>query len=166
MNILWVAPFELVTQVLAGSTRAVLLVGTIIPSTLPGRQLLNDQYNVLLNQMITSRQEQGKHIMLVPMESAVQPDQLVDGIHPDNTAYQNIAVTWIQGVNGAQDRGWFEEPEPGDGLCISKYYLFFNSLVYRLCGAIGRCFRNYRALVALCFAVPHICLCDKSLSWS
>ncbi|KIW02386.1 uncharacterized protein PV09_06206 [Verruconis gallopava] len=112
------APAEmsnLLGKVIAGSPRAVVLVGTILPSTQPGRQSLNDQYNSALQQIVKDGQSTGKRVLLVPTGSAVDPDELVDGIHPNDAGYDKMAIAWIQGVNTAQDQGWFEAPEPGDG---------------------------------------------------
>jgi lysophospholipase L1-like esterase len=84
-------------------------------STLLGRQALNDQYNAALQKMVDSRHDDDKHIMLVPIGSAVQPDELVDGIHPNDVGYHDIAVAWMQSVDDAQERGWFQKPEAGTG---------------------------------------------------
>lgn len=97
------------------SPRAVVLVGAIPVSTWIGRQPFIDQYNRVLEQIIDERADEGKHIMIVPINSTVAPSELEDGLHPDDDGYEKMAVAWVQAVNQVQDRGWFHEPEPGDG---------------------------------------------------
>jgi hypothetical protein len=94
----------------------VVLTGTIPVSTWTGRQPLNDQYNRALVDLVGERAVQGKHIMLVPLNTSVVASDLTDGLHPDDDGYEEMAVAWVQAVDQAQDRGWFQEPEPGDGM--------------------------------------------------
>lgn len=92
-----------------------LLTGTIPVSTWTGRQPLNDEYNSRLATIVNERAQSGKHIILVPINSTIAVNELSDGLHPNDVGYQKMAVAWIQAVNRAQDLGWFQEAEPGNG---------------------------------------------------
>ena len=76
---------------------------------------MNDQYNNKLAEFVNARAREGRHIVLVPIGSTVATNELKDGLHPNDIGYQKMAVAWIEAVNQAQDKGWFKEPEPGDG---------------------------------------------------
>lgn len=99
-----------------------MLAGTIPLSTWAGRQPLNDQYNQALEQIVNQLAKAGERILVVPINATVATDELVDGLHPNDDGYKKMAVAWVQGVNRAQQNGWFQEPEPGnDMLCGTCY---------------------------------------------
>lgn len=68
-----------------------------------------------LTEIVGQRTSEGKHILTVPINSIVAIDELVDGLHPNDTGYHKIALAWIQAVNQAQDMGWFQEPQSEHG---------------------------------------------------
>jgi hypothetical protein len=89
----------------------VLLIGTIIPSSDPARQARNDKYNAELEDMVSTRRSRGQKFIQMYMDKAVKPDQLIDGIHPTDEGYHNIALHWLQGVDQAEELEWIEPPE-------------------------------------------------------
>ncbi|KAF2435179.1 SGNH hydrolase [Tothia fuscella] len=139
----------LLAKIAETTPNAAVLLSTIPPSADPTRQLRNDAYNAQLTTLVqTQRHRKGQKILLVNIDQAVLPTQLIDGIHPTDEGYRNMALAWLAGVEEVEKRGWIDAPIPEDGLALNIIL------------AIA-----FAAVIVFGLAVPIAVCCLRQKSW-
>lgn len=103
----------LVDQILADAPETVVIVATVIPVSKAGLQPLVDAFNAGLPDLVKERQDQGKHVLLAPMNMV--PVREVDGAHPNDAGYRKMADVFGNAIWQAHYLGWLKEPVPGNG---------------------------------------------------
>jgi hypothetical protein len=74
------------------------LVSSLIPLTDPDLEAKVQTYNEAIPGMVQSFQDQGKKVSFVDMYPVVAPSDLPDGIHPNETGYDNMGSTWYEAL--------------------------------------------------------------------
>ena len=98
----------LIDHVLSIAVDAVVLVAQILPCSLPGAFDNFVTFNARVANIINQRQVAQKKVLKVWMP--ITTDDLVDGIHPNDTGYNKMAEAWIAGLHRAADFGWISDP--------------------------------------------------------
>ncbi|KAK4493592.1 hypothetical protein PRZ48_015259 [Zasmidium cellare] len=99
---------NLIDQCLSRVPSAAVIVAKI-PNAADASQESNTQaFNALIPGVVSSRAQAGKHVAMVDM-SVIQASQTVDGIHPNEAAYQQMGDIWYQGIH-ALPSGWIQHP--------------------------------------------------------
>ena len=102
-----------------------ILVAPVIWANNPAMQANTDHFNPQVEELIKLRQQQGKHILSVPIDITVA--DLSDDKHPNDKGYEKMANAWLKAILEADDRGWLKEPPkmskddaPGTGIGLSS----------------------------------------------
>ncbi|EKD17132.1 uncharacterized protein L3040_005351 [Drepanopeziza brunnea f. sp. 'multigermtubi'] len=108
------------------STGAAVLVAQIIRLG-EGYEEFNpalDTYNAAIPAIVAERAAAGKSVAVVDMSGAVDPSELLDGIHPKAAGYKKMAALWLEGLKGLEIKdvtGAFEDlgatAVPSSGNC-------------------------------------------------
>ncbi|KAJ7707015.1 SGNH hydrolase-type esterase domain-containing protein [Mycena metata] len=91
---------------------AAVLVGTIPLNGDAGKEALADTFNDNIVQMLLRRAADGIRVLPVFME-ALGPDDMADGLHPNDQGYAKMADAWFSGLWQAAEWGWID-PATGD----------------------------------------------------
>lgn len=81
---------------------------TIILSTLVPNKKHQDRVDQISSQyrdLVALRRQQNDRIVLADMSSFIKASQLVDGTHPDDTGYREMAAVWWSAVKVAVAEG-------------------------------------------------------------
>jgi lysophospholipase L1-like esterase len=106
---------SLVGQLLAALPDATIIVARIIPSTNAATAALIPTFNNAITDLMATRVQQGQHVIMVDMPSAVTTGDLYDGLHPNDEGYNKMAIKWAIALTGANDMGWISDPVSGTG---------------------------------------------------
>jgi lysophospholipase L1-like esterase len=85
---------SLIGQITAARPNTQVLVSSLIPLTDPELDAKVQTYNEAIPGIVQNYQDQGKKVSFVDMYPVVGPGDLPDGIHPNETGYDNMAVAW------------------------------------------------------------------------
>jgi lysophospholipase L1-like esterase len=84
---------SLIGQITAARPNTQVLVSSLIPLTDPDLEAKVQTYNEAIPGMVQSFQDQGKKVSFVDMYPVVAPSGLPDGVHPNETGYDNMGST-------------------------------------------------------------------------
>ncbi|KAB8199133.1 SGNH hydrolase-type esterase domain-containing protein [Aspergillus parasiticus] len=112
---------SIIDRLLEGSPGVTVLIAPVIWANDPRMQKNTDAYNKKLREIIEQRQDEGQHIIEVPISISV--GDLSDKKHPNSVGYGKMAAAWYDGILEAQTHGWIKPPtavntddHPGMGL--------------------------------------------------
>ncbi|KAG4436760.1 hypothetical protein IFR05_007757 [Cadophora sp. M221] len=105
----------LVGQLLAACPDATIIVARVVPSTNGGTSTLIPQFNNAITDLMSARAQNGQHVMIVDMPSAVSTGNLADGLHPNNEGYKRMALKWAIAITAIDSLGWVRDPVKGSG---------------------------------------------------
>jgi lysophospholipase L1-like esterase len=105
----------LVGQLLAACPDATIIVARIIPSTNAGTSTLIPQFNNAITDLMSTRAQQGQHVIMADMPSAVSTANLADGLHPNDDGYNRMAIKWAIALTAVDSLGWIKDPVQGSG---------------------------------------------------
>lgn len=88
----------LIDHITATVPNADVFVATIIPLTNAGWQNAARTFNATIPGIVQSKVNQGKHVHLVNMATALTTADLIDGIHPNANGYNKMANTWFNAL--------------------------------------------------------------------
>jgi len=94
----------LIDHITAAAPGAEVFVATIIPLSSAGQEAAARSYNAAIPGIVQSKVNNGKHVHLVDMHSALTTADLTDGIHPTAGGYDKMAATWyaaLRSVSGS-----------------------------------------------------------------
>jgi lysophospholipase L1-like esterase len=96
----------LMDRILNADPNALLVVAQLTPTRLDAVNARVRTYNDSIPQLVMSRANAGKHVLLVDMYAAFTRDAdyktslLADDLHPSTAGYLRIAQTWYQAIGG------------------------------------------------------------------
>ncbi|WP_405824684.1 FG-GAP-like repeat-containing protein [Streptomyces sp. NBC_01390] len=103
---------NLITQALADSPKAVVVVAKVITTGKPGLQPRIDAFNATLPGIVSDLRADGKHVVLVETSDIEVSEGLQNDAHPDDGGYAKLGGDFYQGVMEAADQGWIKKPDP------------------------------------------------------
>ncbi len=106
---------SLVGQLFAACPDATIIVARIIPSTNASTATLIPTFNNAITDLMASRVQQGQHVIMVDMPSAVTNADFFNGQHPNDEGYNKMGIKWAIALTAANDMGWISGPVPGVG---------------------------------------------------
>ncbi|QSZ36663.1 hypothetical protein DSL72_006544 [Monilinia vaccinii-corymbosi] len=99
-----------------GITAAVPNVTVIVAQLTPAANIAVDDalvtFNSKIPDIVASKVAAGQKVSTVNMMDYVTVDDLVDGLHPTDYGYQQIAKAWFAGIQKVQGNGWLDPPIP------------------------------------------------------
>ncbi len=99
----------LIDRIFAFAPDATLLTAAIITSKNANTAARVATYNQHVREIVQARANAGQRIILVDM-GAVNPNDLSDDLHPNDSGYQKMATAWNAGIERAIANGWVGEP--------------------------------------------------------
>jgi lysophospholipase L1-like esterase len=103
---------DLVLKITNTSPNAVVLVATLTPLTMGGQggkggplAEFNSQIPIIAKELAS----QNKKVAVADM-SAVNQNELKDGVHPNDVGYSKMATAWFKAIENAAQKGWITEP--------------------------------------------------------
>ncbi|KAE8363570.1 hypothetical protein BDV27DRAFT_158663 [Aspergillus caelatus] len=112
---------SIIDRLFEGSRGVTVLIAPVIWANDPRMQKNTDAYNTKLRAIIKRRQQEGQHLLEVPI--SITASDLSDKKHPNSVGYGKMAAAWYDGILEAQTRGWIQTPaavnahdHPGMGL--------------------------------------------------
>jgi hypothetical protein len=96
----------LLDSIFMADADVLVILAQIVPSRTDGTNQAIQTYNAAIPALVTARQNQGRHIVLVDMYGAFTSDQnyktalLADNLHPNEAGYAHMARTWYAALDG------------------------------------------------------------------
>lgn len=103
---------SIIDKLFQGSPNATVLVAPVIWANDPRMQANTDAFNKKLVFIIERKQENGQHILSVPIE--ITAADLDDRKHPNKDGYGKMAAAWYNAILDAHSREWIEPPAKVD----------------------------------------------------
>ncbi|KAF5018448.1 hypothetical protein F66182_9568 [Fusarium sp. NRRL 66182] len=103
---------EIIDGIFEEAPETTVLVAPVIWANDTRMQQNTDRFNPHVTAIVEERQEDGKHILEVPINITVA--DLWDTKHPNDRGYDKMASGWLHAILEADERGWLEEPIPRD----------------------------------------------------
>ncbi|KAL4787093.1 SGNH hydrolase-type esterase domain-containing protein [Aspergillus varians] len=99
---------RLITELFASIPNTTIILSTLIPNARVQRviQRLNKEYR----EVAARRRKQGDRVVLAEMAYFLNVDQLVDGTHPDDQGYREMAAVWWAAIQQAEEEGMLGRP--------------------------------------------------------
>ncbi|MFI0422568.1 GDSL-type esterase/lipase family protein [Spongiactinospora sp. 9N601] len=97
---------RLIDQILEDAPKALVLVATLPPAADPAVQGRIEAFNERVPEVVAQRRAAGKHVVLVPMNHLSTADLSDDGLSPNETGQQKMAIAFADGIVGAFLAGW------------------------------------------------------------
>ncbi|KAJ8067299.1 hypothetical protein OCU04_004655 [Sclerotinia nivalis] len=67
-------------------------------------------FNSMIPDIVASKVSTGQKVSTVNMMDYVTVNDLVDGLHPTDHGYQQMAKAWFAGIQEVQKKGWIDPP--------------------------------------------------------
>ena len=101
---------HLIDLVLQKSPGVAVLVAELPPNSDSKVNKNIDTYNKAIPQIVEQQVKKGKHVLFVQTHKLVAVSDLVDGIHPNDKAYERIGLAFYDSLKIADGKGWIIEP--------------------------------------------------------
>ncbi|KAK5000912.1 hypothetical protein LTR66_000329 [Elasticomyces elasticus] len=101
---------SLIDEVLCTCPNTTLIVAQIISSTNGGTSGRVPVYNTAIPGIVAERVKKGFKVLTVDM-SSIGGSRLIDGLHPTDQGYDDMATLWYQALEQASSKGWITPPE-------------------------------------------------------
>ncbi|KAL4735449.1 SGNH hydrolase-type esterase domain-containing protein [Aspergillus similis] len=98
----------LITHLFASVRNTTIVLSTLLPNDFASRavQRVSQEYRNL----VARRRSRGDRIVLAEMSYFITDDQLVDGTHPSDTGYKEMASVWWAAIQTAEEEGKLSAP--------------------------------------------------------
>ncbi|KAL4997574.1 SGNH hydrolase-type esterase domain-containing protein [Aspergillus recurvatus] len=98
----------LITHLFASIPNTTIVLSTLLPNDFASRAVtrVSQEYRNL----VARRRSRGDRIVLAEMSYFITDDQLVDGTHPSDTGYKEMAAVWWAAIQTAEEEGKLSEP--------------------------------------------------------
>ena len=100
---------ELVETITTLRPETHVIVANLIKLQEPQNTSLNTRYNPFIKEVVDRYIAEGKFVSFVDMNSAVSPGFIPDGIHPNQTGYDQMAIAWFDAIEKVAEP---EDTEP------------------------------------------------------
>ncbi|KAL4976019.1 SGNH hydrolase-type esterase domain-containing protein [Aspergillus desertorum] len=98
----------LITHLYASIPDTTIILSTLLPNDFASRAVtrVSQEYRNL----VARRRSRGDRIVLAEMSYFITKKQLVDGTHPSDTGYKEMAAVWWAAIQTAEEEGKLSEP--------------------------------------------------------
>ncbi|KAL4747809.1 SGNH hydrolase-type esterase domain-containing protein [Aspergillus terricola var. indicus] len=98
----------LITHLFASVPNTTIVLSTLLPNEFASRAVrrVSQEYRNL----VARRRSRGDRIVLAEMSYFITDDQLVDGTHPSDTGYKEMAAVWWAAIHTAEEEGKLSAP--------------------------------------------------------
>ncbi|KAL4814944.1 SGNH hydrolase-type esterase domain-containing protein [Aspergillus spinulosporus] len=98
----------LISHLFASIPNTTIVLSTLLPNRFASRavQRVSQEYRNL----VARRRSRGDRIVLAEMSYFITEDQLVDGTHPSDTGYKEMAAVWWSAIQTAEEEGKLSAP--------------------------------------------------------
>lgn len=94
----------------------VIIAAEVTPTTNATTQAFIDDFNPAILGIVANLVGEGKKVMAVNMSSYVTVTDLIDGLHPTDFGYNQMAIAWHDGIQQVVFIGWVTPPVPVNGI--------------------------------------------------
>ncbi|KAL4943119.1 SGNH hydrolase-type esterase domain-containing protein [Aspergillus oleicola] len=99
---------SLISDLFTRIPNTTVILSTLIPNTHAQRVI--ERLSAEYRNVAARRRSQGDRVILAEMSYFVGSERLVDGTHPDDTGYQEMAAVWWAAIQEAEDEGFLSKP--------------------------------------------------------
>jgi len=119
----------LIDQVQAADPSAVVIVGTLGPTTNAADEALVTAYNTSLAQLVDAKVAAGQRVGLADMGALTTADLNADGVTPNAAGQQIVANSFIGAMIYAMEMNWISEPVPASAPSgsVCDIYVFYGT---------------------------------------
>ncbi|KAL6238468.1 hypothetical protein BDW75DRAFT_237357 [Aspergillus navahoensis] len=98
----------LITHLFASIPNTTIILSTLLPNDFASRAVtrVSQEYR----SVVARRRSRGDRIVLAEMSYFITGKQLVDGTHPTDTGYKEMAAVWWAAIQTAEEEGKLSEP--------------------------------------------------------
>ncbi|KAL4918732.1 SGNH hydrolase-type esterase domain-containing protein [Aspergillus aurantiobrunneus] len=110
---------DLMTELFAAIPNTTIILSTLIPNTQVQRVV--ERLSAEYRNVAARRRAQGDRVVLAEMSYFVQSGQLVDGTHPNDDGYREMAAVWWAAIQQAEEEGMLHAPNkvaPGSAVSV------------------------------------------------
>ncbi|KAB8295070.1 hypothetical protein EYC80_007009 [Monilinia laxa] len=100
----------LIDEITSAVPNVTVLVAQLTPAA---NTTVNDAmvtFNSKIPDIVASKVSAGQKVSTVNMMDYVTVNDLVDGLHPTDYGYQQMAKAWFAGIQAVQHKGWIDPP--------------------------------------------------------
>jgi lysophospholipase L1-like esterase len=108
---------SLIGSIFTDDPGVTVLVSSLIPT--PNSTVANNMqsFNQQVSAWADQQQSGGRRVAWMDQGAVQTPNDLADGLHPNDTGYQKMATTWNIGIDQALDQSWVQQPNPQGAGC-------------------------------------------------
>ncbi|KZW03826.1 FG-GAP repeat domain-containing protein [Exidia glandulosa HHB12029] len=99
----------IIEDILDWPWQTMVVVSTLPPNGNPDANALIDQYNAAIPDVVKRFTDVGRWVVFVDSHSVVAPEDLVDGTHPNDAAYERMASVFYEGIKYGDTQGWIAD---------------------------------------------------------
>ncbi|KAL4804047.1 SGNH hydrolase-type esterase domain-containing protein [Aspergillus unguis] len=99
---------SLIDGIFAAIPNTTVVLSTLIPNT--HAQSVMNRINAEYRNVVARRRQNGDRLILAEMSYFISKDRLVDGTHPDDQGYREMAAVWWAAIQEAENEGFLQKP--------------------------------------------------------
>ncbi|KAF7929599.1 hypothetical protein BELL_0068g00160 [Botrytis elliptica] len=100
----------LIDEITSAVPNVTLIVAQLTPASNTTVNAAMVAFNSKIPDIVASKVAAGKKVSTVNMMDYVTVNDLVDGLHPTDYGYQQMAKAWFAGIQQVQKNGWIDSP--------------------------------------------------------
>ncbi|CZR50217.1 uncharacterized protein PAC_00089 [Phialocephala subalpina] len=102
---------SLIDEIVSAVPNTTVLVAQLIPAVKNSTKSNIDTFNSAIPGLVASRVSAGKKVLVIDLSQYISTSDLVDGIHPNDHGYSEMASAWYDGIQKAASTGWISPPQ-------------------------------------------------------
>ncbi|TGO88982.1 hypothetical protein BPOR_0131g00210 [Botrytis porri] len=102
----------LIDEITSAVPNVTLIVAQLTPASNTTVDAAMVAFNSKIPDIVASKVSAGQKVSTVNMMDYVTVNDLVDGLHPTDYGYQQMAKAWFAGIQQVQKNGWIDSPIP------------------------------------------------------
>ncbi|KAL4799340.1 SGNH hydrolase-type esterase domain-containing protein [Aspergillus venezuelensis] len=99
---------SLITDLTSRIPNVTVILSTLIPNTIAQRVI--ERLSAEYRNVAARRRSNGDRVILAEMSYFIDSSRLVDGTHPDDQGYKEMAAVWWAAIQEAEDEGFLSKP--------------------------------------------------------
>ncbi|KAL4961558.1 SGNH/GDSL hydrolase family protein [Aspergillus stella-maris] len=99
---------SLITDLTSRIPNVTVILSTLIPNTIAQRVI--ERLSAEYRNVAARRRSNGDRVILAEMSYFIDSSRLVDGTHPDDQGYKEMAAVWWAAIQEAEDEGFLSAP--------------------------------------------------------
>lgn len=101
---------SLIDKIVSACPDAAVIVAQITPIQDANAEARVQTFNAALPDIVASKANAGKKVLLVDQSAYVTVNDLIDGLHPTGHGYDRMSECWLAGIQQAGVNGWIQTP--------------------------------------------------------